>query len=251
MSFKIEVNPDYPAFTSVLENIKSLFLQKGETIHKARNELKIIELEGRQCVVKAFKVPNVINQFAYAYLRDSKACKSFHNASRLTALKVETPEPIGYIEFYENGLLQESFFISRYAPYDFTMAHVRDEDPEDKEGILKAFADFSHDLHRKGVWHVDYSGGNILINRTDEGYTFSLVDINRMQFFQINGLKGLENFNKMWFDEKALITIAKQYAKRANLDEKQAIEEILEQDKKLKAHVLRRRKIKAFFKGHN
>ena len=120
-----------------------------------------------------------------------------------------------------------------------------------KEGILKAFADFSHDLHRKGVWHVDYSGGNILINRTDEGYTFSLVDINRMQFFQINGLKGLENFNKMWFDEKALITIAKQYAKRANLDEKQAIEEILEQDKKLKAHVLRRRKIKAFFKDHN
>lgn len=251
MSFKIEVNPSYPAFTSVLKNIKSLFLKNGETIHKARNELKIIELEGITCVVKAFKVPNIINQFAYAYLRKSKAYKSYHNALALTGLHVNTPEPIGYIEFYEHGLLKESFFISRYSPYDFTMAHVRDDNPEEKEAILKAFADFSYDLHQKGVWHVDYSGGNILIKETNKGYTFSLVDINRMQFFQINGYKGLENFNKMWFDEEALSTIAKQYAKLADLDEQKAIKEILEQDQKLKAHVVRRRKLKAFFKGNN
>ena len=77
MPFKIEINPDYPAFTSVLQNIPSLFSQHGETIHKARNELKVMELEGVQSVVKAFRVPNFINQFAYAYIRKSKAYKSF------------------------------------------------------------------------------------------------------------------------------------------------------------------------------
>jgi len=250
MSFKIEVAPLYPAFTSVLIRIKSLFYNSGETIHKARNELKVIELEGITCVVKAFRVPNLINQFAYAYIRKSKAYKSYHNAMKLKGLGVATPEPIGFIEFYEKGLLQESFFISKHYPYDFTMADVRDDDPVDKIAILRAFTAFTYDLHQKGVWHVDYSGGNILISREENSYAFSLVDINRMQFRTISGYEGLENFNKMWFDEASLSVIAKAYAELAGLDETRAIKEILEHDRKLKAHVLRRRKIKAFFKGN-
>ena len=250
MSSKIEINPDYPNFKSILQNIQSLFSHNGETIHKARNELKVIELDGIICVIKAFKVPNVINQFAYAYIRKSKAYKSFHNAVRLKELDVTTPEPIGYIEFYKSGLLQESFFISKHYPYELTMANVRDDDLEDKTTILKAFTAFTYDLHKKGVWHVDYSGGNILINRNEADYEFSLVDINRMEFRIISGYAGLENFNKMWFDEESLTIIAKEYAELAGLDETHAIKEILKHDKKLKAHVLRRRKIKAFFKGN-
>ena len=249
MSFKIEVNPNFKNFTSILENIRSIFGEGGKTIHKARNELKIIELEGLQSVVKAFRVPNIINQFAYAYIRKSKAYKSFHNASKLQELNVTTPEPIGFIEFYEKGLLQESFFISKHYPYELTMANVRDDKLEDKTTILKTFAAFTYDIHQKGVWHVDYSGGNILINRDKDSYEFSLVDINRMQFRSIKGYEGLENLNKMWFDEVSLTTIAKEYASLANLDEEQAIKEILDHDAKLKEHVLRRRKITAFFKG--
>ncbi|MGB6019285.1 MAG: lipopolysaccharide kinase InaA family protein [Sulfurimonadaceae bacterium] len=248
MSFKIEVAPLYPAFTSILTNIKSLFRSNGETIHKARNELKIIELEGIACVVKAFRVPNIINQFAYAYIRKSKAYKSYHNAMQLQELGVNTPAPIGYIEFYDKGLIQESFFISEHYKYDFTMAHVRDDDPADKQAILEAFAAFTYAIHLKGVWHVDYSGGNILINRKESDYEFSLVDINRMEFRKVSGYEGLENFNKMWFDEDALRTIAKKYAQLADLDETRAVNEVLAHDQKLKAHVLRRRKIKALFK---
>jgi len=248
MSFNIEINSNYPKFSSVLKNIKTLFKKNGHTIHKARNELKVIKLENIPCVVKAFRVPNIINQFAYAYIRKSKAYKSFHNASRLQELNVSTPEPIGYIEFYKNSLLEESFFISKHYPYELTMANVRDDDLQDKTAILKAFAAFTYDLHKKGVWHVDYSGGNILINRTEENYTFSLVDINRMQFRSISNYEGLENFNKMWFNEASLTIIAKEYAILANLNQDQAVKEILSHDIKLKAHVLRRRKLKALFK---
>jgi hypothetical protein len=250
MSSKIEISPDYPNFKSILQNIQSLFSQNGETIHKARNELKVIELDGIICVVKAFRIPNIINQVAYAYIRKSKAYKSFHNASKLQKLNVNTPDPLGYIEFYKNGLLQESFFISKHYPYELTMANVRDDDLVNKTAILKAFAAFTYDLHQKGVWHVDYSGGNILINHNKTGYEFSLVDINRMQFHSVSGYEGLENFNKMWFDEASLTIIAEEYASLANLNEEQAIKEILTHDAKLKAHVLRRRKLKAFFKGN-
>lgn len=248
MTYKFETDPLFSQIEASLPTIKALFAANGESIHKARNELKIIELQGIKTVIKAFKIPNLINQFAYAYIRRSKAYKSFHNASKLQKLGINTPEPIAYIEFYKNTLLQESFFIARHYPYTLTMANVRDDDLEDKEALLKAFSRFTYEIHQKGVWHVDYSGGNILINKTETGYQFSLVDINRMQFRTINTYEGLENFNKMWFDEASLRIIAKTYAKLAHLDEQRAIDEIIAHDAKLKSHVLRRRKFKALFK---
>lgn len=249
MSFKTTLNPKYFHFKETLENLPVLFSRQGHTIHKARNELKTMQLQELSCVVKAFKVPNWLNQFVYVYIRNSKAYKSFHNAMKLQALNVATPTPIGFIEFFKFGLLKESFFISKEFPYDFTMAHVRDENPHDKKAILEAFATFTYEIHQKGVWHVDYSGGNILISRTENGYNFSLVDINRMKFRSISHYEGLENFNKMWFDEVSLTIIATAYAKLADLDIEKAIQEILIHDRKLKQHVLRRRQLKAFFKG--
>ena len=252
MPIIIETAPSYENFESTLKEIKNTFHTGGESIHKARNELKIMELNGLSCVIKAFRVPNIINQFAYAYIRKSKAYKSYHNSIKLTDLGVNTPQPIGFIEFYENTLLKESFFISTTLKYDLTMANVRDDDLEDKETILKAFAKFTYEIHQKGVWHIDYSGGNILINKNSNGsYTFSLVDINRMEFKTIEGYTGLENFNKMWFDERSLTIIAKVYARLANLDDTRAIKEILAHDTKLKNHVLKRRQLKALIKGRN
>lgn len=248
MGIKYKLHPDYTAFEDDLFDIKTIFSRYNETIHKARNVLKVIPLHGIDTVVKAFRIPNAINQFAYAYLRKSKAYKSYFNAVRLQELGVNTPSPIGFIEFYRNGFFKESFFLSKYSPYDFTMADVRDNTPSDKKKILEAFAAFTYELHKKGVWHVDYSGGNILITTREEGYDFSLVDINRMEFRSVTGYEGLENFNKLWLNKEDLKLLAHTYAQLANLDAQKAKEEILLHDQKLKAHVLRRRKIKAFFK---
>ena len=244
MSHKLELNPTYPDFKAIILDIKSIFSQNSGTIHLARNELKVIDLSGMSTVVKAFRVPNFLNQFIYAYVRKSKAYKAFHNAQKLYALHVSTPEAIGYIEFFQFGLLKESFFISKKFDYDFTIAHIRDEQPEYKEKVLQDFARFTYDIHQKGVWHVDYSGGNILVKKSDVGYEFSLVDINRMKFRPINGYEGLENFNKLWFNEEDLTTIAKTYSQLAKLDEQKAISEILMHDKKLKDRVLLKRKLK-------
>lgn len=245
MSFKLELNPLYPNFKKILLEMPNIFAKSSQTIHLARNELKVIELEGERTVVKAFRIPNWLNQFVYAYLRRSKAYKAFHNATKLHALGVPTPEAIGYIEFYRFGLLQESFFIAKEFAYDFTIAHIRDDQPSYKKEVLEAFAEFSFDIHKKGVWHVDYSGGNILVHKNESSYDFSLVDINRMQFRSIQGYEGLENFNKLWFNEEDLTIIAKRYATLAELDEAQAIEAILYHDAKLKKRVELKRRLKS------
>lgn len=244
MSYKLKYNEKFKNFKNTILDIKSIFLKNTETIHLARNELKIIKLENINTVVKAFRIPNILNQLVYAYFRKSKTSKAFYNATKLHKLGVSTPEAIGYIEFFKFGLLKESFFISKEFKYDFTIAHIRDDQPIYKQKVLEDFAKFTYYIHSKGVWHSDYSGGNILIKKEKDKYSFSIVDINRMKFHKIKNYEGLENFNKLWFNEDDLTTIAKIYSKLAGLDEDKSIIEILMHDKKLKDKVLLKRKLR-------
>lgn len=244
MSHKLILNPKFNNFKETLLNIKDIFNSSNESIHKARNELKIIELNGIKCVVKSFKVPHIINRVAYTFFREGKAKKSYLNALKLVELDVNTPEPIGIIEFFEFGLLSESYFISIYEPYDFTIREVFHHKIEKHEEVLKEFVNFTYNIHQKGVWHVDYSLGNILITK-DNSYKFSLVDINRMEFKNISALEGLKNFNKFWAkDENDLLIIAKEYASLAKLDEKEAIKTVVSEAKSLEAKVNLKRKLK-------
>jgi hypothetical protein len=244
LSHKLILNPKFNNFKETLLNIKDIFNSSNESIHKARNELKIIELNGIKCVVKSFKVPHIINRVAYTFFREGKAKKSYLNALKLVELDVNTPEPIGIIEFFEFGLLSESYFISIYEPYDFTIREVFHHKIEKHEEVLKEFVNFTYNIHQKGVWHVDYSLGNILITK-DNSYKFSLVDINRMEFKNISALEGLKNFNKFWAkDENDLLIIAKEYASLAKLDEKEAIKTVVSEAKSLEAKVNLKRKLK-------
>ena len=246
MSNKYIINPKFNNFKDSLLNIQDIFYNSKESIHKARNELKIIELNGFKCVVKSFKVPHFINRVAYTFFRNGKAKKSYLNAMKLIELNVNTPEPIGIIEFFNAGLLSESYFISVYEPYDFTIREVFHHRVDDYAEILKQFVKFTYNIHQKSVWHIDYSLGNILITKNeDNSYKFSLVDINRMEFKKISPLSGLKNFNKFWAkDDNDLLIIAKEYASLAKINEKKAIEIIKNEAKSLEAKVNLKKKLK-------
>ena len=213
MSVQCFYPSDYQSLKPSFEAIRKIFAGDDHSIHKARNELKIIELDGIKTVVKSFKIPHVLNRIVYTYFRKSKAYKSYHNALRLEELGISTPKPIALIEFFESGLLGESFFIAECFEYDFTIRTPLLEPLEDRDAIFKAFAAYTYDLHQKGVWHLDYSPGNILIKRTDKGYQFSIVDINRMEFRPITALEGCENFNKLWASDEELEIMGREYAR--------------------------------------
>jgi serine/threonine protein kinase len=191
-----------------------------------RDRLKIIKLDGIKTVVKSFKVPHIFNRIVYTFFRKSKAYKSYHNALRLQELGISTPQPIALIEFFESGLLAESYFISEFFDYDFTIRTPLLEPLEDRKAIFTAFAAYTYDLHQAGVWHLDYSPGNILIKRIEEGYQFSIVDINRMVFRDISPLEGCENFNKLWAFDDELEIMGREYARLSGLDESTTIAEM-------------------------
>ena len=246
MSIKYELSNTFKNFNEFLLNIKDYFTQNSCTIHKARNELKVIEYSGVDTVVKAFKVPNKINQLVYAYFRSSKAKKSYLNAIKLRELNINTPEPIGYIEFYRNFLFKESFFISKKFDYGYTIrTPLRDENFENRESLIQQFVSFTYNLHKNDVYHKDYSAGNILVNDNNDGtYEFSIVDINRMEFKAIDLELGLDNFAKLWLDDSSLLIIAKEYARLSNIEEKKSIDILKASDKKLKDFVEFKRNIR-------
>jgi tRNA A-37 threonylcarbamoyl transferase component Bud32 len=226
MDIRYEYNESYAHLLFSFKTIRELFSQGDQSIHKARNELKIITLGGIKTVVKSFKIPHFLNRIVYTRFRKSKAYKSYHNALRLREMGISTPEPIALIEFFDSGLLKESYFISGFFDYDFTIRTPLLEPLSDREEIFTAFAAYTWELHRKGVWHLDYSPGNILIKRTDNGYAFSIVDINRMEFREITPLQGCENFNKLWASDEELEIMGREYARLSGLDESIAISEM-------------------------
>lgn len=246
MSFSYTLHPQYTHFKNALLNVKQIFQNSNESIHKARNELKIIEINGVKCIIKSFKIPHCVNRIAYAYFRDGKAKKSYANAIKLMEKEVQTPQPIGVIEFFSFALLKESYYISLYEPYDFTIREVFHHKIENANEVLKQFAQFTYDIHKKGVWHVDYSLGNILITKKENNvYKFSLVDINRMEFKTIKEYEGLKNFNKFWpKNDEDLPYLAREYAKCASLDEQKAIEIALSEANQLEKKTNIKKKLK-------
>ncbi|MBN2782162.1 MAG: hypothetical protein JXQ66_02860 [Campylobacterales bacterium] len=208
---KQTLNPNFSHFNEFLQNIKTHFASNPDTIHKARNELKIISFNDTATVVKSFKIPNIINQVVYSFFRDSKAKKSYEYSLKIGDF---TPKPIGYIEFYSSYLLKESYFVSEKFEYDFTIREpLLDDNFDDKDGILRAFARFSLKLHDAGIFHKDYSPGNILIKKDASGYIFKVVDINRMGFFELSIDDRAKNFSKLWARDDELEIIADEYAK--------------------------------------
>ena len=209
---KYEINPKYAQnFTDFLKNIKEHFSNNNNTIHKARNEIKVLEHAQEKVVVKAFKIPHLLNRIVYSFFRKSKAKKSYEYSVKISAF---VPQPIGYIEFYRGGLLHQSYFVSEHFDYDFTIREpLLDKDFPKREAIFRAFARFTLELHNAQIFHNDYSPGNILIKEEAGQFIFKIVDINRMSFFELNEKARAKNFSKLWASDEVLTIVADEYKK--------------------------------------
>jgi len=229
---KLVINNNSKNFEDFLLNISSNFHKSHNTIHKARNELKIINYNDIDTVVKSFKVPNFFRRIFYTFFRDSKAKKSYEYSIKIGDF---TPNPIGYIEFYDNNLLNESYFISEKFDYDFTIREpLLDVNFKNQIEIFKQFAKFTYLLHEKGILHKDYSPGNILIKQKNDDYVFKIVDINRMKFKELSLEERLKNFSQLWALDEYLTIIIKEYSNLIQENESKCLRIALQYSQKHK-----------------
>lgn len=239
-----EINPKYENLQPLIDNIESYFERSSHILYDQRNVIRVVNYENKKYVVKAFKIPNLINRFAYRYLRPSKAKRSY-----IYSLKIGrelTPEPIAYIEQNQNGLLATSYYISEYFEYENTIHEVLiSKELKNRKKILQEFADFTFKLHQLDILHHDYSHGNILIKKSSEthsnvDYELKIIDINRMEFKPLDLKTRLENFARIKADDEDMQIIITQYSKNMNL----AVKDLLKDAKFYRDDFYKKRAIK-------
>ncbi len=238
-----EINPNFAHVKDFLFNIDEHFLNSNKTIHKARNEIKILTFHEQQMAVKSFKILSIFKRFIYTFLRPSKAKRSFLYSQKLQDF---TPKPIAYIEFLKFNMIEKSYYLSEKFEHDFSIREpLFDDDFKNREEILKQFSNFVFSLHENGIYHLDLSPGNVLIKQENDRYIFKIVDVNRMKFFTPNFEQRMKNFNKLWAREGDLKILAKEHALLLNEDENRCFE-LMRDYTKMTKNIS---KIKRFLKG--
>ena len=221
----IVVNPICKHLESFIQSLPSIFDQEGEIIYEGRNMLKVYEVNGIKLTVKSFKIPHLINQAAYSFFRKSKAERSYEFGMGILRKGINTPVPIAYIEQHCVGLLRRSYYISEYCDYDrsFREFDLRPGTFIKKKNVLLAFADFTVAMHEAGIYHEDYSNGNILFKEKDGNILFSVIDINRVTFGPVGLQKAYKAFRRLCAGEEMLCIIAERYAELRNFNTEECV----------------------------
>ena len=178
MIFKI--NPKYKELEKEILQIPSRFDSEQEVLEKDRNVIKVMIVGGMRLNVKSFKRPHLFNRLVYAYIRKSKAQRSYEYAQLLLNRQIGTPEPIAYLIYKDMWGITHSYYVSRQLEFDFTFRELRANMPSDLDEILRQFTRFTYRFHQAGIYFIDHSPGNTLIRKGTNGYEFYLVDLNRI-----------------------------------------------------------------------
>lgn len=221
---KYEINPAYFHLKEEILALPARFEKEGQVIYRGRNLIKIMTLAGLQINVKSFKCPHVLNRFIYAWFRKSKAERSYLNALRLLRMDIGTPEPIAYLVYQDAQGVNRSYYISIQQPCDYVLLDLLQQRPADFEELFRAYVYFVYCFHQKGVYFVDLSTGNTLVERgrKEHAHRFYLVDLNRINFKSValTPFDGMRNFCRIDLNDQDLEFIVREYAAITGVPEK-------------------------------
>jgi RIO-like serine/threonine protein kinase len=235
-------------YQDLLDNITTYFAN-GKVIYHDRNIVKEVSYLGQTYVIKRFKVPNKIHRYTYTYFRKSKAKRSYLHSLQLGSF---SPRPIAYLEYYNNGLLDQSYFISEKFDFDFDMTiALAGRQYDDRVNLLKQFTQFIYSLHENRIMHLDLWNGNVLVKQDNDKYEFRVVDNNRMKFIDPSISLRAKNFQRLGFSESDFNLVFSEYARLIDTDVDEFVKYYLAHNKKheFKNHTKKKlKKLKKLFK---
>ena len=214
-----KVREEFSELKEFTLHLPETFDRNGFVIQGNRNIVKKITTAQGTFVIKNFKGMYFFNRLAYSIFRKSKAERSYIYSGILNEKGISTPPHVSWIDCYKLGLLTNSYFVSVYYPYQ-TIKQVLDYlniyDDTLKLSLLHHLAVFSKKLHSLGIYHDDFSVGNILVKKKLQDYEFALVDLNRIKFHKVSYIKGLRSFTKLNIDPEDMNILIGEYARLSN-----------------------------------
>ena len=137
--------------------------------------------------VKVFGRQNSVKDW-YDKRRNTKAARSYFNASFLADRDLGTAEPIAFLDRWDRSSLVESYFLSRFVPgLSFKDAlneiYTTLKNSDDLISLIELVAPAVRKLHDSGFVHGDLGNQNILLEKSIQGEWFRpyFIDLNRSE----------------------------------------------------------------------
>ena len=243
--YKTIINPKYKELSSFINQIPETFESSGKTIYTGRNLIKVFSVNGIQINVKRYGIPFIFNRIAYRFFRSPKGLRAYQYPFILQEKGIATPESIAYLEERRWGLIRYSYYVSIQSSYTSELYNIGDLEATEITDLITSLARFTADVHAKGVYHKDYSPGNILLEKQEDGtYRFCLVDINRMRFGSVSVEQGCANFARLWGQPSTFRALATEYALQRGADVDQCIDLVMRARVKFWKRISRKRVVK-------
>ena len=232
------MNPTYASLQPYWEHPEQL-MDKGTPIHRGRNELRVVEVEGVRVCIKQYGVPCVWRRLVYRFLRMPKGMQAWQNTQTLRAAGFDSPEEVAYIQ-YDTALgIDRSYYICLYQE-GRTLYQWGEKNIEEIQADVTALAQLTARLHEAGLMLCDYTPGNIL--QTKNGFAY--VDTNRMRQGKVSVRMGLSNMAGLWLQPEAADVLARTYAEARGANPEQAVEQYRSFRKKFWRRFVRRHHLK-------
>lgn len=236
-------NPVYCELEGFIRGLPETIENLGSVMFSRRNEIRLTEVSGHKLVIKSFRRINVISRALFAVTGVTKARMAYENALRLLEKGISTPDPVGFTDIFRNGLAAESYYVCLFT--DATPAAQLFSAPLDESiAPLKAFARFTFLMHSKGVFHEDYNLGNVFYTAEENGYQFSLVDINRVRFYEYSFSRGLKNLRRLYLPDERLNIIGTEYALASRMEVASTVGLLFQYQEKFRSRIAMKTAVK-------
>jgi len=217
-------------------------------IYRARNTVYSLSRHGLDLCIKAFHCPSFPNNLIYTHLRQSKARRSYLFSQRLIAMGFDAPLPVAYIENTVDGRLRTSYYVNIMLRDAHNVRHW--EQRPDADSLVDDLAAYLARLHAAGVFHKDFTPGNILVTRDSDGRRhFNLIDVNRMQFGIHSHRKLMQNFRAINLDPAQTAALARAYAAHTARDSAQTVRHALRNLSGYNSSKARKKRLKTLLKS--
>lgn len=246
MKALIDINNSIPGADAIAAGLRDHGPDPdNRVIYRGRNTVAVTAGDEPLCV-KSFGIPGFIKGLIYGLLRTPKAKRAYDNAVRLRSLGFDTPEPVAAVCMISGGRLGASYYVCRYLEGWSDLRGA--ENRPDFEALAHHLALLMNRLHNAGVLMKDFTQGNVLFRPDGNGgYSFALIDINRMEFDVHDRRRLMANFGAVLDTAGGLAVLAREYA--ALCPDPAAVErETNEIYRRRQARLWRKRHIKEFLR---
>lgn len=216
---KIILNPKYEALRGYLSNIEEHFEKEGREIHKGRNVIRTLKVNGLTLCVKRYAKPSFRRRLQQLIYKQPKGKRAYFRPMQLRERGFESPESVAYVRSGRRLWGESTYFVCLKSDYRYSMADAVSLPEATQTELIGHFARYVAHLHEGGFLHRDFSSSNILYDKIDGRYHFSLIDTNSMKCgTPVSVEAGCRNLAQLSGDEAFFSRLAECYAAERKAD---------------------------------